>query len=350
MLLAQSPVRPVPDAGDPPAGSLATTNDERRTTGEPGRPAARPPGRPAILVLTGPTASGKTRFAIEVAERIGGEIVSADSMQVYRHLDIGTAKPTPAERARVPHHLIDVADPDEPFHAARFLEEADRAIAAIAARGLVPIVCGGTALYVKALLHGLAPAPGRDPAVRAELEARWDRGEAAALHEELRAADPDTARRLHPNDRTRILRALEVWRVSGRPLSTFLREHGFREVRCRALLLAIRVERAELYRRIDERVVAMVEAGWVEEVRRVLALGYGPGLPPLQAIGYRQICQHVVGGRPLDEVIPEIQKETRHFAKRQMTWFRRMPVEWVGPGGVEAAVRRWREFARAPCP
>ncbi len=159
-------------------------------------------------MVTGPTASGKTGFAIELAERVGGEIVSADSMQVYRHLDIGTAKPTRAERARVPHHLIDVADPDEPYNAARFRDDADRAIADTLARGRVPVVCGGTPLYLRVLLHGLAPAPGRDPSVRAGLESAWDADGRAELWAELCRVDPDRAAQLHPNDRTRVIRAL----------------------------------------------------------------------------------------------------------------------------------------------
>ncbi len=299
-------------------------------------------------MITGPTASGKTRLAIEVAEAVGGEIVSADSMQVYRHLDIGTAKPTARERGRVPHHLIDVADPDEAFHAARFLSEADRVIADIAGRGRVAVVCGGTALYLKALLHGLAPAPGRDPEVRAELEARWDRGEREALCRELARVDPEAARRLHPNDRTRIVRALEVWRVTGRPMSVFHRGHAFAPVRYRALMVGLRIDREALYRKIDARVVSMVEAGWVEEVRRVLSMGYGANLPPLQAIGYRQICSHLLERRPLDQAVAEIQQKTRRFAKRQMTWFRRMPIRWVRPEAAAEVLALWRAFSRAP--
>ena len=300
--------------------------------------------RPPLVVVTGPTASGKSELAVELAEALGGEIVSADSMQVYRHLDIGTAKPGAHLRARVPHHLVDVADPDEPFHAGRFLEEADRAIRDIASRGRVAVVCGGTALYVRVLLHGLAPAPPRDAGVRSALEARWDAGEAGALWAELREADPALAARLHPRDRTRILRGLEVWRVSGRPLSVLQAEHGFRDLRYRALLLGIHVPREELYRRIDQRTVMMVEAGWVEEVRRVLSLGYDPSLPPLRAIGYREICEHLAGRLDLEAAVRTIQRETRRFAKRQMTWFRRMGLEWLAPGAFSEALGRAKKF------
>lgn len=303
---------------------------------------------PRVVVITGPTASGKTAYGIAVAEALGGEIVSADSMQVYRHLDIGTAKPTLEERARVPHHLIDVADPDEPYHAGRFRAEAAREVEEIAARGRVAVVVGGTALYLKVLLHGLAEGPGRDDEVRDALEARWRAGEGAALWEELRRVDPTLATRLHPNDRTRIVRGLEVWLATGRPLSVLHDEHRFAQRAYDALILGLTVDRAELCRRIDARVRRMVEAGWVEEVRRVLALGYGPELPPLQAIGYRELCAWVRGGADLEGVVAAIQHETRRFAKRQMTWFRRMNVTWVDPGAPDAGVDRAKIFLQRP--
>ncbi len=300
-----------------------------------------------VLVLTGPTASGKTEVAVQLAEAVGGEIVSADSMQVYRYLDIGTAKPSSDLRARVPHHLLDVVSPDEPYHAARFMEEADRAIRAIAERGRVPVVCGGTALYLKVLLWGLAPAPGRDAEVRKELEARWDAGERGALWEELRRVDPERAARLHPHDRTRIIRALEVWRTTGRPLSAFHRAHRFEGRRYQALCMALLVDRRELRRRINERTVRMVDAGWVDEVRRVLAMGYGAHLPPLRAIGYREICAHVLEGMPLGEAVRHIQRETRRFAKRQMTWFRRMELAWFPPHRLADMVSEAKKFLQS---
>ncbi len=295
-------------------------------------------------MVTGPTASGKTGFAIELAERVGGEIVSADSMQVYRHLDIGTAKPTRAERARVPHHLIDVADPDESYNAGRFRDDADRAIAAILARGRVPVVCGGTALYLRVLLHGLAPVPGRDPSVRAGLESAWDAGGRAELWAELCRVDPDRSAQLHPNDRTRVVRALEVWRVTGRRQSDLHRAHGFSGDRYRALCWGLHLPRDELYERIDRRTEAMVSAGWVDEVRRLFSLGYGPDLPPLRAIGYREIVEHLRGRRPWEEVVPRIQRETRRFAKRQLTWLRRADLRWVAPDGAAAAAEQARKF------
>lgn len=297
-----------------------------------------------IIVLTGATASGKTAFALQLAEGLGGEIVSADSMQVYRRLDIGTAKPTPAERARVPHHLIDVADPDEAYHVGRYRAEATRAIRQVVGRGRVPLVVGGTALYLKVLLEGLAPAPGRDAGVRQSLEQRWERGDAGALWEELRRVDPELAARIHPNDRTRVVRGLEVWRVTGRPLSDLQRAHRFSSRPFAALRLGLRVDREELYARIDRRVEEMLAAGWVEEVRGVLREGCPPRAPALQAIGYREIVGRLERGADLAGVTAEIQRSTRRYAKRQLTWFRRMDLAWLAPDALPAALARARKF------
>lgn len=297
-----------------------------------------------LIVVTGPTASGKSSFALALAQELGGELVSADSMQVYRLLDIGTAKPTLAEQAAVPHHLIDVVDPDEPFHVGRFRAEAAAAVAGIVARGRVPIVVGGTALYLKALLRGLAEGPPADPRLRAELVARWEGGERSALRDELAACDPDLAARLHPNDRARLLRGLEVWRAGGEPLSALQKRHGFSGSDYDSLVLGTQLDRDALYRRIDERATAMVEAGWLDEVRAVLDRGFSPALPSLRALGYRQLCDHLVHGRNLGEAVEEIQRETRRFAKRQLTWFRKMPVFWVASGEVSAGLARAKNF------
>ncbi|MDF1554892.1 MAG: tRNA (adenosine(37)-N6)-dimethylallyltransferase MiaA [Deferrisomatales bacterium] len=307
------------------------------------------PHSPPLVVITGPTAAGKSALALQVAEELGGEIISADSMQVYRHLDIGTAKPGPAERARVPHHLVDYVDPVETYHVARFLADAEAAVRAVAARGAVPVVCGGTALYLRALLYGLAPGPGRDVELRRVLEARWDAGEGPALWEELGRADPELKARLHPNDRTRVIRGLEVWAASGRPLSAWQRGHGFAQRRSPVLLLGVHVARDELYRRIDARVLRMVDIGWVEEVRGVLAAGYSPESPPLQAIGYRQLCAWLLQGGDLQQTVAAIQRQTRHFAKRQLTWFRRLEPRWVASGTPEEGLTQARKFLQT-CP
>lgn len=304
------------------------------------------PGSP-LVVVTGPTAAGKSSLAVDLARVLGGEIVSADSMQVYRLLDIGTAKPSAADRAKVPHHLVDYVDPAETYNAGRFIADAKAAIQQLRSRRVVPVVCGGTALYLQALFHGLAPGPGRDPTLREQLESRWDAGQRLALWEELQRADPDLASRLHPNDRSRIIRGLEVWSACGRPLSQLQAEHRTGALRYDALWIGVGVDRPELYRRIDERVVRMMAAGWVAEVQGVLEQGYTADIPPLRAIGYRQICGYLSRGGELSGVISEIQKQTRHFAKRQLTWFRRMPLHWHTPTDVSGVIARARKYLQS---
>ncbi len=305
-------------------------------------------GLPRIIVITGPTASGKTGASIALARRLGGEIVSADSMQIYRGLDIGTAKPTMEERSGVIHHLIDIVDIDEHYHVGRYLVDATEAIGDITARDKVVLVVGGTALYIKVLLEGLAPGPGRDEKVRGELEESWEGGGAASLWSELEEADPVAAEKLHPNDRSRIIRALEVWRATGKPLSALQAEHGFKEKKFNALILGMDVGRDLLYRRINARVDAMFAQGWPGEVRSMLDRGYSPELSPLSAIGYRQLCGYISGSRgeggDLEGVKEEIRAQTRRFAKRQMTWFRKMEITWVEPGAEELIYEKAKNF------
>ena len=215
----------------------------------------------SIVAVVGPTASGKTGLGLDLAERFGGEIVNADSVQVYRLLDIGSAKPTAEEQGRVPHHLVDVVDPDEPFTAADFAEHGHAAVADIHGRGALPVVVGGTALYVRALLQGLCPAPPRDDDVRAALNRRAEAEGWPALHAELTALDPDAAGRIHPNDRVRIERALEVFRITGQPISEFQRRHGFAERRYRSLVIGLRLPRDVLDARIEGRARTMIRAG-----------------------------------------------------------------------------------------
>jgi len=282
-----------------------------------------------LLVVVGPTASGKTELALELAERLDGEIVSADSVQIYRHFDIGSGKPSGAERARAPHHLIDVAEPDEPLDAARFAELAEAAIAEIRARGKRPIVCGGTFLWVRALVYGLAPAPPADPAVRARHAERVEREGRAALHAELARVDPESAARLAPNDAVRVSRALEVYELTGVPLSRFHAEHGFRVPRRPVRLVGVRRPREELDARIHARVERMLDAGWLDEVRALLARGYGE-TRPMGSVGYRQVTRALA--EPVVDraaLTTEIVRATRVFARRQRTWLRDEPVEWV---------------------
>ncbi|MDP7113279.1 MAG: tRNA (adenosine(37)-N6)-dimethylallyltransferase MiaA [Myxococcota bacterium] len=287
---------------------------------------------PRLVLVTGPTGAGKSELALGLAEQLGGEIVGADSIQLYRRLDIGSAKPTAAERARVPHHLVDRVDPRSEYTAADFAEDAAQAVDEIAGRGAVPIVVGGSALYQRALLRGICEAPGSDPAIREDLATRAEVDGWPALHAELSRLDPDTAARIHPNDRIRIERALEVVLASGQSLSAHQRGHGELPERYPSLKLGVNIPREALYERIDRRVLAMVDAGWFAEVEALLSDGYDPGLKPLQAIGYRDVVAHLRGEREFEEAIRRIQRDTRRFAKRQLTWFRKdRDVNWYRP-------------------
>lgn len=309
--------------------------------------------RPRLLVLVGATAVGKTAAAIALGQRFGAEVVNADSVQVYRGLDIGSAKPTPAERALVPHHLVDVAGPAEQMSAARFAALAEAAIADIQGRGRRVLVAGGTGLYIKALLWGLAPAPPVDPHLRRRLHEDWDRDGPAALHARLASLDPDSARRLAPNDRQRVLRALEVCLQTGQPFSRRLAEHGFKAPRYTHALLGLERPRAELNQRIEARCRQMWRGGLLEETRALLAAGVPPQAMSLQSLGYRQALRVILDGRDPDEALSEMIAKTRAYAKRQMTWFRGLEgIKWLSaddPGGLADQARSfWLQEAVKP--
>jgi tRNA dimethylallyltransferase len=300
--------------------------------------------RPKVAVLVGPTAVGKTAVALEVAEVIGAQIVNADSMQVYRELDIGTAKPTPAEQARVRHHLVDVADPEEPYDAARYAREGRAVINALHRRGLCPLVAGGTGLYIKALLGGLFHQSGAVHTIRPRLALELADQGLAALRARLHSLDPATARRLAPGDTYRILRALEVVEATGRPLSALHAAHHFQDRPYDALKVGLDLPREELYRRIEARVDAMLALGWIEEVRRLVER-YPSGIKPLQALGYRHLAAYLEGRLALTEAIDQTKKETRRYAKRQLTWFRADPeVRWFHPGQAADMLTLMEEF------
>jgi tRNA dimethylallyltransferase len=299
-----------------------------------------------VAVLVGPTAVGKTGVALDLASALGAEIVNADSMQVYQELDIGTAKPTPLERARVPHHLVDVADPDAPYDAARYAREGRKVIAALHRRGVLPLVVGGTGLYIKALLSGLFR---QEESVRQErprlTQELADQG-LPALLARLESLDPATAQRLAPGDTYRILRALEVVEATGRPLSDLHAAHNFQDRPYLTLKLGLDLPREELYRRIESRVESMLAQGWLEEVRRLLQR-YPPGIKPLQALGYRHLVAYLEGRLTMEEATLQTQKETRRYAKRQLTWFRADPeVRWFHPDQHEAMLALLRDFFR----
>ncbi len=274
------------------------------------------------MLLAGPTASGKTSLSIELSTRISAEIVNADSMQVYRHMEIGTAKPSPEQRQTVLHHLIDAADPDEPFDAARYLQLARPVIEDIRKRGRVPLVVGGTGLYMRVLTHGLCSGPSSDADMKKKLTAEENSKGLGQLYCDLQRIDPESAARIHPNDRQRIFRALEVFGLTGVPLSALQKDHGFKERLFPTIKVFVNREREELYDRINRRVDSMLESGLKSEVERLLAMGYARELKSMQSLGYRQMAAHLAGDISIDEAAYLIKRETRRYAKRQITWFR----------------------------
>jgi tRNA dimethylallyltransferase len=289
-----------------------------------------------LWVVVGPTASGKTALAVALCEAHDGEIVSADSVQVYRHFEVGTGKPSTDERARAKHHLIDVIEPNEPMDAARFTELAELAINDIRRRGKRPIVCGGSFLWVRALIHGLVPAPPADAALRARHQARATEVGRSGLHADLARVDPEAARRLAPNDFVRVSRALEVYELTGKPMSDWQAAHGFKTARHDARLLGVRREKAELDQLILARCRAMLEAGWVAEATRLLEAGYA-GTRPFASVGYKQIALALESGQAIDQAWLEllIFRSTRIFARRQRTWLRDQAIEWLSPGSTK---------------
>jgi len=281
-----------------------------------------------ILVIAGPTATGKTAAAIELARRFGGELVGADSVQVYRGFDIGSAKPSAAELQGVPHHLIDVFDPNQEVDAVAYADLADVAIRDVAQRGRLPIVVGGTGLWIRALVRGLVDVPAVDPEIRKRLEAAAMKDGAAALHARLAEVDPISARAIHPNDALRIVRALEVYEQTGTPLGELRAEHALGQARYRAVLIVLDLNQERHGTVIEDRAKRMLEAGWMDEVRSLRAR-WGDGIRPFGSVGYREILEHVRDGVPVEETLRRIRKSTRVYARRQRTWFRSEPgVSW----------------------
>jgi tRNA dimethylallyltransferase len=280
-----------------------------------------------LLVVVGPTATGKTELGIRLAQMFGGEIIGADSVQIYRGYDIGSGKPTAEEQARAVHHLVSVADPLAPIDAQTYADMADRAIADIRRRGRVPIVVGGTYLWVKALVRGLMAAPQASPEIRARHAAFVEASGRAALHTELARVDPESAKRLSPNDFVRVSRALEVLELSGKKQSEWFAEHGFQEQRHRAKFVGVAVSRDEQDARIRARVERWLQQGWVEEVRELLAQGQAEARA-MGSVGYKEVRAFVAGQIRQDELVDTIVRATRVFARRQRTWLRDEPVKY----------------------
>lgn len=296
-------------------------------------------------MVCGPTGSGKTGLAIGLAQQFDGEIVGADSMQVYRYMDIGTAKPTPAEQARTTHHMIDIVDPDEDFDAVMYADAAGLAIDGIAGRGRLPLVVGGTGFYIKALVYGLFEQGPSDPEIRQRLKQAVQSEGSAVMHRRLAVLDNRAAARIHPNDAYRIVRALEVFEITGQPLSDFQRQHRFQDQRFDAFFVGVTWPRPILYDRIDRRVDRMMDQGLEEEVRGLLARGYGAHLKSMQSLGYRHLTAFIDGETTFDETVRTLKRDHRRYAKRQLTWFRADPaVHWMTPETPQVAADRIGNF------
>ena len=294
------------------------------------------PARFPIIAVVGPTATGKTAVSIRLARRLGGEVVNLDSIQIYRGLDIGSAKPSPSEMKGVVHHLIDIRDPWEAMDAASFVRVAARAIAIVISRGKVPILAGGTGFYLKALEEGLSILPAAAPALREQVRSLMSRYGHNRVHDLLRSVDPERAAAVHPRDTYRLSRALEIFLCSGVPFNRVCKREflgrlsGVKEYQI--LKIGLMIERESLYRRIDERVEFMLDHGFIEEVTRLLAAGLNPMLKPLQSIGYRHIISYLLKEKELSQAIREMKRDTRRYAKRQITWFKKEPtIRWHHP-------------------
>ena len=291
---------------------------------------------PPLIAVLGPTASGKSGLALRLARRFGGEIVGCDSVQVYRFLDIGTSKVLEPEQAGIPHHLIDFLDPDREYAAGQYMAQARRVLSEIGKRGNLPIVAGGTGLYLRALLNGLFDGPSRCQPLRQRLQEQARRKGETHLHRLLARVDPDSARRISPRDRPKLIRALEVYFLTAKPLSAHFRAATERLQGFRLLKIGLNPPRDRLYRRIEERVDRMFAGGLVEEVRSILAKGYSPDCKPLQSLGYLQAVRFLGGAMSLRAAAEATKQATRNYAKRQLTWFRKEEkVAWFAGFGDE---------------
>ncbi|MCX7973164.1 MAG: tRNA (adenosine(37)-N6)-dimethylallyltransferase MiaA [Candidatus Aminicenantes bacterium] len=289
-----------------------------------------------LVLILGPTAVGKSRLALRLAADFNGEIINCDSMQVYRGFDIGTDKPGLEMRQQVPHHLLDIIDPHDQFNAATFVSFALKAIEEIISRHRLPFVVGGTGLYIKALIDGLFPGPGRDPQIRQQIEEEGRQYGFPHLHAKLMTIDPEYGRKIHPNDRIRIVRALEIYTLTGRPISEHFKKTQPYLKDFLIVKIGLKLDREELKSKIEERVERMFARGMVEEVKQLLAKGVNPKAPPFQALGYKQVLRYLRKEISLEEAIELTKKETKQYAKRQMTWFRQMSgITWFNPEEYE---------------
>lgn len=298
-----------------------------------------------LVVITGPTATGKSALAIDLALELDGEILSADSMQVYRGMDIGTAKTPFDERKGIPHYMMDVVDPDEEFNASIFRSLSLPILAEIQSRGKVALVVGGTGLYIKVLLGGLLYCPNPDPELRSELKNLCDQEGSQVLHGQLQMLDPETAEKIHPHDAIRIIRALEIIHAANDRLSSIRRKHAFKDNPFDVMKICLEMKREDLYNRINKRCLHMVENGLIEEVEGLFEKGYASQLRPMQSIGYRHAANLLEGTWDLEKTVSQFQIDTRRYAKRQLTWFRADPeMIWQEPDAQTETLEKIRGF------
>jgi len=304
---------------------------------------------PPLVVITGPTATGKSEVGVMVAEKMGGQIISADSAQVYRGMDIGTAKPTPAEMRGITHHLIDIVDPDQEYSAALFQEQARKIIADLASRKILPVMVGGTGLYIRAVVdsYNFSNAKG-DPLLRNRLLKEASLHGPEALHGKLLEVDPVAASRLHPRDLRRVIRALEVYYLTGKTISSYQNRDETGKPLYNLLMFGLTMARDKLYNRIEQRVDKMIAAGLIDEVRRLLKKGYSPELSSMRSLGYKEIINYLSGELTLEQAVEILKRNTRRFAKRQLTWFRRdQRIKWLDLDKLDTLNRVAQEITKS---
>ncbi len=300
---------------------------------------------PRVTVICGPTGVGKTTAAIEIASKLNAEIISADSMQIYRYMDIGTAKPTVLEQARIPHHMIDIIDPDEPFDAQRYADLGRKIVFQLAEQGIPVLVAGGTGFYIRALIQGLFESGSGNSEIRLNLKEEADTKGTAELYQRLCECDPKAALKIHPHDTFRIVRALEIYTTTGQPISAYHQEHRLAPPLFDVLKIGLFRQRELLYERINQRVDLMVEEGLVDEVKSLLKKGFSSELKPLQSIGYRHILDFFKGRVSWDDTLQTLKQDTRHYAKRQLTWFNSdSQVKWIDADCLDEITNTIKSF------
>lgn len=302
-------------------------------------------GKLKTVVICGPTGIGKTSVTIKLAQHFNGEIINADSMQIYKYMDIGSAKPTPSEQKKAKHHLINIVEPDEPFDAAQFSQMALDKVKDLHSCSIFPFVAGGTGLYIKALVNGLFRAAPADPQILDRLNNDLLAHGSVFMHKKLKKIDPEASNKIHPNDGFRIIRALEIFQATGKTISSFHKAHKFPEGPLNVLKIGLNMSRTALYERINKRVDIMLEEGLINEVKNLLEKGYSNNLKPMKSIGYRHITDYLLNNVSWDDTVFLFKRDTRRYAKRQLTWFRKDPeIKWFQPSEIDAIIESVGNF------